>query len=224
MIHIQEKLFALQDMEYRAFNQKLIPNIPIELMIGVRVPAIRALAKELDGTAEAADFLTALPHEYFDEDMLHAALINRMKDPDAALTAVEAFLPFVDNWAVCDSLSPKVFKKRLPALYKRIPIWLCSGQTYTVRFSLGMLMTFFLDDAFTPEVLELAASVRSEEYYVRMMVAWFFATALAKQYDAAIPYLAQRKLEPWTHRKTIQKARESFRIAPEQKEYLKTLR
>lgn len=221
---IVRRLFALQDPAYKAFHQKLMPTVAPETIIGVRTPALRALAKELSGTPEAAGFLAALPHKYYDENNLHGFLIAAMKDFDAAMETMDAFLPYVDNWATCDLCSPKAFKKRLPALWDKIGQWIESGETYTVRFGLEMLMTFFLDDAFTPQVLERAAAVRSEEYYVRMMIAWFFATALCKQYEAALPYLVQRRLDTWSHNKTIQKAVESYRICDETKAYLRTLR
>lgn len=221
---IQQRLFALQDLPYRAFQQKLMPTVPLDKIIGVRTPLLRALAKELSGTPEAEAFLATLPHEYYDENNLHGFLLAAMKDYGAAVSGVDAFLPFVDNWATCDLLSPKTFKKHLPELWVKIPSWLDSGETYTVRFGLEMLMSFYLDEAFTPEVLERAAKVRSEEYYVRMMIAWFFATALCKQYDATLPFLLEKRLDPWSHNKAIQKAVESYRISDETKAYLRTLR
>lgn len=224
MTEIQEKLFALQDEGYRDFHAALIPTVDKALVIGVRAPALRALAKELKGTEQAADFMAQLPHEYYEENNLHAALIGQMKEFDACLTAVETFLPYVDNWATCDMMSPKALAKDKPALLERIRVWLQSGHTYTVRFAMGMLMSHFLEEEFREEYLELVASVRSEEYYIRMMQAWYFATALAKQYEAAVKLLEQRRLEAWVHNKTIQKARESYRISEEQKIYLKSLK
>lgn len=221
---IQERLFALQDEKYGDFQSKLIPGLPREQVIGLRMPAMRKLAKEFAKEEEAAAFLKQLPHTYYDENVLHALLIASMKDYDACMEAVEAFLPYIDNWAVCDGLSPKVFRKHKKELLEKIKFWIPSEHTYTCRFGMGMLMRWFLDEDFQPEYLEMPAAVRSEEYYVNMMTAWFFATALAKQWDAAIPYLEQSRLDSWTHNKAIQKARESYRITPEQKEYLKTLK
>ncbi len=223
---IQERLFALQDKPYGEFQAKLTPGVDPELFIGVRVPAARKLAKELvkEGEDTFAPFLKELPHKYFDENMLQALLIAEMKDVDRCLWEVENFLPYVDNWAVCDILSPKVFRKHKPSLLERIGKWIGDPHTYTCRFGMGMLMQHFLDGDFKPEYLQMPAKVRSEEYYVNMMIAWFFATALAKQWEATIPYLLENRLDVWTHNKTIQKARESYRITEEQKEYLKTLR
>lgn len=221
---IQERLFALQDEKYREFQRSLIPGLPRENIIGIRIPAMRKLAKEFVKEPEAAVFLKQLPHTYYDENILHALLIAEIKDYDVCMEAVEAFLPYIDNWAVCDGLSPKVFGKHKAELLEKIRLWIPSEHIYTCRFGIGMLMRWFLDEDFQPGYLELSAAVRSEEYYVNMMTAWFFATALAKQWDAAISYLEQNRLDPWTHNKTIQKARESYRITTEQKEYLKRLK
>lgn len=221
---IQERLFALQDEKYGDFQSNLIPGLPRENMIGIRMPAMRKLAKEFAKEEEASAFLKQLPHTYYDENVLHAFLIASIQDYDACMEAVEAFLPYIDNWAVCDCLSPKVFGKHKAELLQKIRLWIPSKHTYTCRFGMGMLMRWFLDEDFKPEYLEMPAAVRSEEYYVNMMTAWFFATALAKQWDAAISYLEQPHLDPWTHNKAIQKARESYRITPEQKAYLKTLK
>lgn len=221
---IQQRLFVLQDLKYRDFQQKLIPTVDPDTVIGVRTPQLRALAKELAGTAEAAEYIKQLPHRYYDENNLHGFLIEKIKDYDVAAAAIEAFLPYVDNWATCDLMSPKVFQKHLPELLERIRVWLGSGAVYTVRFGIGMLMSFYLDDAFSPEYPELVAGVRSEEYYVNMMIAWYFSTALAKQWDAVLPYIEQRRLDKWTHNKAIQKAIESYRIADAQKAYLRTLK
>ena len=223
-MHITEELFALQDVSYTAFQAKLTPNIPRELFIGVRVPVARKLAKKLSQKPEAASFLSDLPHTYYDENILHSLLLSEMKDYDACVAAVDAFLPYVDNWAVCDILSPKIFKKHKTVLLEKIKEWSASEKTYTCRFGIEMLLSHFLDEDFKPAYLEIPASVHREEYYVRMMMAWFFATALAKQWDATIEYLEDRRLDTWTHNKTIQKARESGRITPIQKEYLKTLK
>lgn len=221
---IRERLFALQDMKYRDFQANLTPTMQKDDIIGVRVPELRKLAKEIAGTPEADVFLKTLPHRYYDENMLHSILLGKMKDFDDCMDAVNAFLPYVDNWAVCDTLSPKIFGKNLPRLLEQVKIWIASEHSYTVRFAINMLMTFWLDDAFAPEYPEMVAAVRSEEYYVNMMIAWYFATALAKQYDAVLLYLQERRLAPWTHGKTIQKAVESYRISDERKNYLRTLR
>lgn len=224
MTEIQQRLFALQDAGYRDFHAALMPTVDKALVIGVRMPALRALAKELKGTEPAADFMAQLPHKYYEENNLHAALIGHIRDFDACMTAVERFLPYVDNWATCDMMNPRALAKDKAALLERIRLWLQSGHTYTVRFGMGMLMNHFLEEDFREEYPALVASVRSEEYYVRMMQAWYFATALAKQYEAAVTYLEQRRLGAWVHNKTIQKARESFRVSQEQKEYLKSLK
>ena len=221
---IRAQLFALQDKEYQIFNSRLMPTLLPETVIGVRVPLLRKLAKQLTDTPEAEVFVQDLPHFYYEENALHAFLLESVRDYGAALAATEHFLPYVDNWAVCDSFSPKVFAQHKPELLTAIRRWLGSDQVYTVRYGIGMLMRYYLDDAFRPEYLAWAAAVHSEEYYVNMMIAWYLATALAKQWDATIPYLEERKLSPWVHRKTIQKAVESFRITPEQKVYLKSLR
>lgn len=219
-----EELFELQDKEYGNFQAKLTPGIPRDLFIGVRVPEVRKLAKRLINDPELTKFLKDLPHKYYDENMLHGLLVSEMKDYDTCVAEVDKFLPYVDNWAVCDIMSPKVFKKNKNVLLDKIMDWSASEKTYTCRFGIEMLMSHFLDDNFKPEYLKIPASVRSEEYYVKMMIAWFFATALAKQWDDTIKYLENYRLDTWVHNKTIQKARESYRITPEQKEYLKTLK
>lgn len=218
------ELQALSDAEYADFQAKLTPNVPREKFIGVRVPVLRRFAKDYGKTPQAEIFLQQLPHGYYDEDMLHCLLISQMKDYDACVAAIDAFLPYVDNWAVCDIMAPKVLGKQKDRLLADIKRWVASEHTYTCRFGLEMLMTFFLDDDFRPELLEIPAQVNSEEYYVRMMVAWFFATALTKQWMAAVPYIELHRLDDWTHRKTIQKACESRVITPEQKAYLKSLK
>ena len=223
-MNIREELFALQDMAYADFQAKLTPGIARAQFIGVRVPEARKLAKRLIREPEAEAFLRTLPHEYFDENMLHSLLLSEMKDYAACIAAVDDFLPHVDNWAVCDILSPKIFRKHRAALLDRIREWAASDLTYTCRFGLEMLMTHFLDEDFRPEYLEIPAAVRSEEYYVQMMAAWFFATALARQWDAAVTYLETMRLDIRVHNKTIQKARESYRITPAQKAYLQTLK
>ena len=220
----QELLFQLQDKSYRDFQSKLIPTIPVETIIGVRIPTIRKLAKEYGKDPESVEFLKQLPHTYYDENILHALLVAEIKDYEVCVKEVEHFLPYVDNWAVCDIFSPKVFRKNKDKLIDKIREWTASGQPYTCRFGMEMLMTHFLDEDFRVEYLEIPAEVHSEEYYVNMMIAWFYATALAKQWDAAVGYIEKKCLDPWTHNKTIQKARESYRITREQKEYLKTLK
>lgn len=223
-MNIKEELFALQDVPYGDFQAKLVPNIPRERFIGVRVPEVRKLAKRLVKRPEASQFLSDLPHKYYDENILHGLLLSEMKDFDACIEAVDRFLPHVDNWAVCDILSPKIFKTNKTPLLEKIKEWSASERTYTCRFGIGMLMSHFLDEDFQPDYLEIPASVHSEGYYVRMMVAWFFATALAKQWDEAIKTIEDHRLEVWTHNKTIQKARESRRITWKKKEYLKSLK
>lgn len=221
---VRDRLFALRDVPYQAFQCRLLPTLPAEAVIGVRTPELRKLARELAREPGGMEFLNALPHRYLEENSLHGFLIEQLQDYGETIQALNAFLPHVDNWATCDLMSPKVFRKHLPELCVQIPLWLRSDWPYTVRFGLETLMRWYLDEAFCPEVLELAAGVRSEEYYVRMMTAWFFATALAKQYRAALPYLTDRRLEPWTHNKAIQKAIESRRFTPEQKDFLRTLK
>lgn len=221
---IRERLFERQDLQYREFQAKLMPTVDPETVIGVRTPELRALAKAYAKTPESREFLKLLPHKYYEENNLHGFLLETVKDYGEAVQYVEAFLPYVDNWATCDLLSPKAFRKHPPELRKQIRRWVEDAHTYTVRFGLGMLMSFYLDEGFQMEDLDLAAGVRREEYYVKMMAAWYFATALAKQYDAALPYLRQRRLDRWTHNKTIQKAVESYRITPEQKDELRSLR
>ncbi len=221
---IQQELFRLRDQSYRDFQAKLIPSMDPDRMIGVRTPALRAYAKALLKEPSAEEFLQALPHRYFDEDQLHAFLLSEIRDFDRCVGEVDRFLPYVDNWATCDQLSPTVFRKHKAELLDSVRIWLDAEETYTVRFAIGMLMQYFLDEQFEPAFLEMVASVRSEEYYIRMMVAWYFATALAKQYDAVIEYMTGRKLDEWTHKKTIQKCVESYRVSDEHKEFLKSLR
>lgn len=221
---IRTRLFELQDAEYKTFQCKLIPTVNPDTVIGVRTPALRKLAREISRDPEAGEFLKCLPHDYYEENNLHGFVIEVIKDYDTVIRMLEEFLPYVDNWATCDLISPKVFKKHLPELYGKIEEWLASDRTYTVRFGLEMLMRFYLDDAFRPEMLALVAAVRTEEYYVKMMMAWFFATALVKQYDAALPVIQDQRLEPWTHNKAIQKALESYRISDEKKRYLRSLK
>lgn len=221
---VQARLFALQDLKYKDFQCKLMPTVAPERVIGVRTPKLRKLAKELFKESEAAEFLSMLPHDYYEENNLHGFLVEQMRDYNAVVAAIDAFLPYVDNWATCDSMSPKVFKKHRPELLKEIRRWMASERTYTIRFGIGMLMAHFLDEDFSPEHLAWVAGLRSEEYYVNMMIAWYFATALAKQWDKAIPYIEQHRLDKWVHNKAIQKAVESYRITDGQKSELRTLR
>ncbi len=221
---ILSELFNKQDIKYRDFQIKLIPTKTVDDMIGVRTPELKKYAKELLKREDVGEFLDILPHEYFDEDQLHAFIISGIRDYDKCMTEVIRFLPYVDNWATCDQLSPKVFKKNRTDLLKQIKKWIKSKETYTVRFAIGMLMGHFLDEDFDITYPEMVAKVRSDEYYINMMIAWYFATALAKQYDTILPFIAEKRLEKWTHNKAIQKSVESNRISPEQKEYLKSLK
>jgi len=224
MDDVRMRLFELRDENYRGFQSKLIPTVDPERVIGVRTPALRSLAKELLKSGRAEGFLAELPHSYFDEDQLHAFIISEIKDFGRCAAETERFLPFIDNWATCDQLTPAVFGKDPERLLSHIRKWLRSGHTYAVRFAVGMLMKHYLDDAFDDEYPALAASACSDEYYINMMVAWYFATALAKQYEAVLPYFEERRLPEWTHRKAIQKAVESRRISEERKNYLRSLR
>ena len=221
---IRQELFSMQDKGYRAFQVKLIPTVNPETVIGTRTPVLRAYAKSLVKRGDTDAFLTELPHTYFDENQLHAFIVSEIKDAERCFDEVERFLPYVDNWATCDQLSPKVFKKNRERLLLHIRKWIASDKVYTIRFAIGMLMQHFLDEDFDREYPEMVADVQSEEYYVNMMIAWYFATALAKQYDAIIPYLEGQRLEAWTHNKAIQKAIESRRITLEQKDYLRSLK
>ena len=220
----------MQDIPYKKFQSALIPNLTEEKFIGIRTPALRAFARELaafqkkENSGFLSDFLEELPHQYFDEDQLHAFIISEEKDFDSCICALEKFLPYINNWATCDQLSPKVFKKNSEKLLPLIKKWILSDRVYTVRFAISMLMKYFLDDDFSEEYLKMVGAVTNSDYYVKMMVAWYFATALAKQYDFALPYFEQKKLESWTHNKAIQKACESFRVTDEHKEYLRTLK
>ena len=224
MTEIQERLFELQDEKYRDFQVKLIPSVDPATVIGVRTPELRKLAKELAKRDDIDMFLAALPHDYFDENQLHAFILSGMKDYAGCMAGVCAFLPYVDNWATCDQMSPKAFSKNKDDLLVHIKDWLQSDKTYTIRFAAGMLMEHFLGDDFDAAYPELVAGISSDEYYVNMMRAWYFATALAKQYESIIPFIEEKKLDSWTHNKAIQKSVESYRITPEQKAYLKTLK
>lgn len=221
---IREMLFALQDKKYREFHSRLIPTVNPESIIGVRTPALRKLAKELAKQPEYMKYIHMLPHDYYDENNLHGFFIETISDYDECVAAINEFLPYVDNWATCDLMSPKVFKKHRVELLEHIKIWLGSKETYTIRYGIEMLMTHYLDEDFKTEYLDWVAQIRSEEYYVNMMIAWYFATALAKQPVDALPYIQQVRLDIWTHNKAIQKAVESHRISDEQKMYLKTLK
>ena len=220
---IVDKLYKLQDKKYQEMQFRIIPTVKSDTIIGVRTPELRKFAKELVKN-DYKSFLNELPHKYFDENQLHAFVISKIKDYDECIAYVNKFLPYIDNWATCDQLSPKVFKKHTGDLLNYIKKWINSKETYTIRFGIGMLMSYYLDDNFKPEYLNWVSKVKSEEYYVNMMIAWYFATALAKQYDKTILFIENKKLDTWVHNKTIQKAIESYRITPEQKEYLKSLK
>lgn len=225
MEQIRKGLFELQDEEYRRFHAKLMPNIDFDRIIGVRTPELRKYAKKVAKEAYAKEFLNELPHTYYEENNLHSALLSLLyKDIEELLDKVEEFLPFVDNWATCDMMSPKLFKKNLPLVYDYIKKWIKSDDTYTVRFGVVTLLGFYLDDAFEPEMLELVADIKSDEYYINMAIAWYFSIALVKQYDSAISYFTEPKLDIWTHNKALQKAVESRRISDETKTYLKGLK
>ena len=221
---LQEQLFALRDPEYKSFHCKLMPTVDPGTVLGVRVPALRKLTKTFYNTPEASKFLNTLPHTYYEENNVHGLLISALRSYEETAAALDAFLPFVDNWATCDLISPRAFQRHPPQLPEKTRSWMASSHPYTVRFGIGVLLRFYLDTQFAPEQLEWVAGVHSDAYYVNMMIAWYFATALAKQYEAALPYLLEKRLAPWIHNKTIQKAIESNRIAPEQKQLLRQLR
>lgn len=221
---IRDELFRLQDEKYRDFQGKLMPTVAADTVIGVRTPALRKFAKELVKRSDIQVFLNDLPHRYFDENQLHAFVISEIKDYEECVAEVNRFLPFVNNWATCDQMSPKVFKKHRKELIEQIKLWLRSDEVYTIRFGIGMLMQHYLDEDFDSEYPQMVAGIRSDEYYVRMVIAWYFATALAKQYDVILPFIEERRLDAWTHNKAIQKSIESFRITVGQKEYLKSLK
>ena len=224
MEKIREHLLTLQDIPYRVFYSKLIPSVKKEDVIGIRIPVLRKYEKEVRNTEEAEIFLKSLPHKYTEEYNLHALLLENIKTYDGIIDALNEFLPFVDNWATCDIMSIKIFKKHLDILPEQLDIWLNSTHTYTIRFAIKMYMAYYLDNNFNIEYMTKISKIRSDEYYVNMMIAWYFATALAKQYDTAVEFLEKRKLSLWVHNKTIQKAIESFRVTKEQKEYLRTLK
>lgn len=221
--YIRERLFQLQDLSYRDFNAKLIPNVDKNKVIGIRTPNLRKLAKELANTEQGQEFIKILPHKYHEENCLHSFIIEQIKDYDKCVAEIDRFLPYIDNWSTCDCLSPKAFSKNKDRLITEIKRWISDEKTFTIRFGVGMLMRYFLDEAYDPIYPEMVAGIRSEEYYVNMMLAWYFATALAKQYETVIPYLEEKSLSVWVHNKTIRKAIESYRITKEQKDYLRTL-
>ena len=221
---VKDALFSYQDLKYRDFQSPLVPNIDKETIIGVRTPQMRQVAKEFYNTPEGNKFLSKLPHKYYEENLVHFFMIAMIKDFDECVKEVERFLPYVDCWPVCDQSSPKVFKKNHKKLLPLIKKWIASDHVYTARFGIRMLMNEFLGDDFKEEYLEWVASVKGEDYYIKMMVAWYFATALAKKYDETVPYIEEHKLEDWTHKKAIQKAVESFRVSDEHKAYLRTLK
>ncbi|MDD7417063.1 MAG: DNA alkylation repair protein [Treponemataceae bacterium] len=223
---IIQKLFELQDEKYRNFQSKLIPTINPESIIGVKTPELKTLAKDISKGNEILrnDFLSNVPHRYFEENQLQAFIISDEKDFDKCIDYLENFLPYIDNWATCDQLCPAIFKKNRSKLLPYINKWINSNYTYTIRFAIKLLMQHFLNEDFKPEYLEMVAKVESSEYYINMMRAWYFATSLAKQYESTITVIQEKRLDIWTHNKTIQKAIESFRITPEQKTYLRSLR
>lgn len=214
----------MQDVGYRDFQSKLMPTVEYDNVIGVRTPQLKKYAKQLAKTEGITEFLRDLPHQYFEENQLHTFIISEIRDYEKCLEEVERFLPYVDNWATCDQMSPKVFKKHRKEILESIRKWIVSNKTYTVRFAIEMLMKHFLEDDFDIEYAHMVAVVRSEEYYINMMIAWYFATALAKQYEAVLPFIEKQYLDVWTHNKAIQKSVESYRITKEQKEYLKHLK
>ena len=223
---IQQQLFELQDLKYRDFHAKLVPGMNVNDIIGVRTPELRKFAKQLAKDERVGDFLAVLPHRYLDEMNLHGFIISELKDYNECLEEIERFLPYVNNWATCDLLSPKAFKqkKNRVRLIEDIKRWMASDEPFIIRFGIEMLMSFYLDEDFKPEYLKWVSDIRHEHYYVKMMVAWYFATALAKQWESSLPYIVESTLEKWTHNKAIQKAVDSYRITPEQKELLKSYR
>ena len=221
---IRSELFKMQDEKYRDFNSGLIPTVDKDVMIGVRTPELKKYAKQLTKEKKTEEFLAELPHKYFDENQLHVFLLSEIKDYETCVNEVNKFLPYIDNWATCDQLSPKIFKKHKKELFEYIKKWIKSERTYAARFAIGMLMEHFLTEDFELIYPEMVAEVRSEEYYINMMRAWYFATALVKQYESVLPYIEEKRLDTWTHNKAIQKAVESYRIADERKTYLKGLK
>ncbi len=224
MTPIQEKLFELQDLKYKDFHSKLMPTVCKDKIIGVRVPQLRKFAKELNKAELKTDFLSTLPHQYYEEDNLHAFLIEQIKDFDECIFALDNFLLFVDNWATCDMMTPKVLGTNPDKLYQKIQEWAKSEHTYTVRFAVATLMKFFMDERLDEKHLRLLLGIKSDEYYINMAIAWYLATALSSRWDLVIPYIEKQKFNKWVHNKAIQKSIESYRITKEQKEYLKTLK
>ena len=221
---LHRKLYDLQDLKYRDMQIKIIPTVEPESVIGVRTPELKSIAKDILKDGNYKGFLEELPHRYFEENQLHAFIISGIKDLNECMEDLETFLPYVDNWATCDQMSPKIFRKHKAVLLAHIKKWIESDKTFTVRFGVKMLMEHFLDDDFDPFYPEMVAGLRSEEYYVNMMIAWYFATALAKQYESILPFIEEKRLDDWTHNKAIQKSLESRRITEEQKLYLKSLK
>ncbi len=217
---VVEELLKLGDDSYADFQRKLVPSVDPESIIGIRVPVLRSFAKSFAKRPEAVDFLNELPHSYYDENMLHGFLISLINDFEKCVSLTDIFLPYVDNWAVCDTMSPKIFSKNRCELLPVIKKWVLSDRTFTCRYGVKTLMSFYLDDGFFREILEIPLNAKKDDFYVDMGVAWFFATALAKQWDDAVGYLENHKLDKWVHNKTIQKARESYRISQERKDYL----
>ncbi len=224
VLSLREKLFELRDLKYRDFHSRLIPSVPKEQVIGIRTPVLRKFAKEYAKTEEAAEFIKILPHEYYEENNLHMLIISAIRDYEMCIAEIERFLPFIDNWATCDMPVPRCFYENKEDVLERAKGWIKSDEAFTVRYGIGVLMSMFLDEDFDPVYPRLVASVRSEQYYVNMMIAWYFATALAKKWDEVIPFIEKRQLDKWTHNKAIQKAVESYRITSEQKAYLKSLK
>ena len=224
MTELQRELFSMSDSCYRDFHARLMPNIDKARIIGIRTPVLRKFAAEFSKDSRAAKFVAELPHEYYEENNLHAFLIEKIKDFDRALFETERFLPYVDNWATCDMFMPKVFAKNKDKIAEKALEWINSPRPYTVRYGIGILMKLFLDEDFKPEYMDKVSRVRSDEYYVNMMIAWYFATALAKQYDCAAECIENLRLDTWVHNKAIQKAVESRRISEDTKRYLKTLK
>lgn len=221
---IRQRLLSLKDEKYRDFTSKLMPTVDKEKIIGVRTPLLRAFAKELIKEGEYSDFLSSLPHKYYEEDNLHGFIIEGIKDFDLCISELKRFIPYIDNWATCDCVRPKVLKKEPDRVYEFILELLKSDKTYTVRYGIGLLMSYYPDEDSSPSHLNLLSRIESDEYYINMMLAWYFATALAKQWESTIPYIEEKVLSQWVHRKTIQKAIESYRITDEQKAYLRTLK
>ena len=221
---MEDKLLKLQDIKYKSFQERLIPNIDKNVIVGIKIPVLRKLAKEMIKDESYIEFLDSLPHVYLEENLLHAILVSELKDYDECIFRLNLFLPYVDNWEVCDIISPKVFKKNNIKLIDEIQEWLNSKDEYIIRFGIEILMMYYLDDNFDISYHDLVSKIRSNYYYVNMMIAWYFATALAKKWDNSIKYLEENRLDTWIHNKTIQKSIESYRITKEQKEYLRKLR